>query len=66
MQELAIRRLCARDPSFKEICEDHTTATCAAQRWSNDEIRAAEYRELITDIEREIIDYLRKAQGARA
>ena len=66
MQELAIRRLCARDSGFKEICEDHTIATCAAQRWSNDETRAAEYRELITDIEREITDYLSKAQGARA
>ena len=66
MQELAIRRLCARDPSFREICEDHATATCAIQRWSADEKRAAEYRDLIAEIEQEITDNLTKAQGARA
>ena len=66
MQELAIRRLCTRYPSFKEICEDHNTATCAAERWSADEMRAAEYRDLIVEIEQEITDYLSKAEGAKA
>jgi len=62
MQELAIRRIFASDPDFREICEAHLTATCALERWKLDISRAEEYREMIEELEQEIEDYLEKQQ----
>jgi hypothetical protein len=62
MQELAIRRLYASDPEFRDICEDYVTANCALERWQADMVKAAEFREMSEEIEREILKYIEKRQ----
>lgn len=66
-REFAIRRLCACDPDFRTLCEDYATATRAIERWSDDEGKAAHYREIIEELENEIQEYLdrnRRSIGA--
>ncbi len=64
MHELAIRRLYASDPDFRETCEGHATACCALERWKAHRERADEYRALIDEIEEEIIEYVKGRHGA--
>jgi hypothetical protein len=62
MQELAIRRLYASDPDFREICEDHAIATCAQERWYTDKSRHEEYRHIVQELEGHILKYIDKQQ----
>ena len=57
MQELAIRRFYASDPDFREACEDYVTANRTLERCQEDEAKAAEFRAMIKEIEREITAY---------
>lgn len=59
-QEFAIRRAYAADPDFREICDDFASAVCALARWSGDEGKAADYRQIIHELEDEISEYLAK------
>ncbi|NKI58652.1 hypothetical protein HCG46_10315 [Labrenzia sp. PO1] len=58
VDELALRRLCNAHPSFLSLCEDYATACCALERWQNDEAKAADYRSVIEELEREISSFL--------
>jgi hypothetical protein len=59
-QEFAIRRAYAADPEFREICDDFADAACALARWSGDEEKAADYRQIVSELEEEITEYLAK------
>ncbi|WJS01955.1 hypothetical protein [Roseibium aggregatum] len=58
VDELAVRRLCNSHPAFLSLCEDYATACCALERWRNDEAKAADYRSVIEELEREISSFL--------
>jgi hypothetical protein len=55
---LEARRLCARDSEFREIVSDYQEALSALDRWRGIEGassgRAAEYEDLIRELESEI------------
>ena len=61
-QELAIRRLCNRDPDFLGICEDYDDAEAALRHWEGAgdayTARAEEYRQLLGEIEDEVLQGL--------
>ena len=57
-QELAVRRLYATEPAFRELCEDLATAVNSLERWKSDRTRAEEYEHLIQEIETEISEFL--------
>lgn len=62
--ELAVHRLFATDPEFRSICEDYEETGAALDHWLSrgheNDIRAADYRRLLFDLEREILEYLDK------
>lgn len=54
-----------RNPEFRSLCEDYGDAVEAVERWSQSSDaasiqRAAEYRNLVDDLEKEIDDHLKK------
>jgi glycogen debranching enzyme len=55
--ELAVRRLYASDPEFRDACEHYALAVHAFERWVEDETKAEEYRRMIRELEDEIIEY---------
>jgi hypothetical protein len=61
-QELAIRRLCNRDPGFLGSCEDYEVAATALSHWEGAgdayTARADEYRQLLVEIEDEVLQGL--------
>ncbi len=64
--EFEIRSRCARDPEFRAICEDYAVATRALARWEKDRLKAEDYRQLIRELEDEILAHLadsRKSTG---
>ena len=59
-QKHIIGRLMAEDPDFLSLCEDHDTCVNALQYWAKSkvpeaEIRVNEYRNLIQELEEEMI-----------
>ncbi len=60
--ELAIRRFCNRDSEFLCVCEDHGEAAAALDRFrlANDEMRVDEYRQILADLELEILEGIDK------
>ena len=66
--ELAIRRLYSRDDTFREICEDYTEALRALQHWqsagSSSDPRIGQYRELVSELESEILNVLEGSKGS--
>jgi hypothetical protein len=59
-QELAVRRLYASEPAFRDLCEDLAIAVDSLERWKKDSARAAEYEFLIWEIETEISEFMEK------
>jgi hypothetical protein len=61
-QELAIRRICSRDPEFLGVCEDYDDAATALRHWqAAGEAyagRADEYRHLLGEFEEEVLQGL--------
>ena len=57
-RELAIRRLYFRDADFRAVCEDYFDAMEARRRWQGVDSRAAEYCEIIIELEHEIRTFL--------
>jgi hypothetical protein len=53
--EFEIRRRYAHDPEFRAICEDYAAATRALAYWEKDRSKAEDYRQLITELEDEIL-----------
>jgi uncharacterized protein YdcH (DUF465 family) len=57
-----IRRLHARDPSFRAICDDYGEAQGALKRWEAAGQaapgRVAEYRQMLTELEAEALAIL--------
>ena len=66
--ELAVRRLHARDPTFRSICEDYGEALRALRFWEAAEepvsqSRVRQYRELVGELEDEIAKFLAGPEG---
>ncbi|MBK8176641.1 MAG: hypothetical protein IPK66_15655 [Rhodospirillales bacterium] len=61
--ELTIRRLHARDETFRAVCGDLGEALRALRYWESTgpaaEIRAKQYRELVGELESEIANFLK-------
>jgi hypothetical protein len=57
--ELAIHRLWTRDGEFRAICGDYEDAVAALRHWEDVEPppgeRAQEYRQLVSELEAEIL-----------
>ena len=60
--EFSIRRLYASDPDFRELCENYATAVSALERWSYDAIKSEDYRQIIKELEEEILDIVETQQ----
>jgi hypothetical protein len=62
LRELEIRRRCARDPTFREICEDYGEALQALRHWEAagpaGAARANDYRQMLQELEAEILGIL--------
>ena len=62
-----IRRLRARDPDFRSICDDYDDARRALKHWEAAgqaaPERAAEYREILKELEDEVLAILKSVQG---
>ncbi|MGH6916534.1 MAG: hypothetical protein ACREJ0_02415 [Geminicoccaceae bacterium] len=62
-----IRRLQARDPSFRLICDDYGAAQRALQHWEAAGQaapgRVAEYRQILTELEAEALAILGAFEG---
>jgi hypothetical protein len=62
-----IRRLQARDPSFRSICDDHAEAQRALKHWEAAgqaaPERVAEYREILKELEAEALAILEACRG---
>ena len=56
--EFEIRRRCSHDPEFRAICEDYAAATVALAHWEKDRSKAEDYRQLIRELEDEILEHL--------
>lgn len=64
MHELTIRRLYAQLPEFRSLCEDHSTAKCALERWRADATKVRDFQLLINEIEMEIDEFIQNALKA--
>ena len=60
-----IRRLRARDPDFRAICDDYNDARSALKHWeaAGQAERAAEYREILKELEEEVLAILEACEG---
>lgn len=63
--EFAVRRLYVSDPEFREACEHYATAARALERWTANEDKAAEWREMVNELEDEVLEFLEKQPPAR-
>ena len=61
--EFEIRRRCVSNPEFRAMCEDYAAAKAALARWEGDSCKADDYRQLILELEDEILENLRKPIG---
>ena len=61
--EFMLRRLHATDPEFKILCEDYATAINALDHWKENASRAEEYRQIIAELEEEILCLLRVSRA---
>jgi len=64
--ELAMHRLYVADPTFRPICGDYDEALRALRYWQADsaysDCRIEQYRELLDDLESEILDNIGGAE----
>ena len=60
-----IRRLRTRDPDFRSICDDYDDARRALKHWqaAGQAERAAEYREILKELEEEVLAILKACEG---
>ena len=62
-----IRRLAARDPNFRSICDDYGEAQRALKHWEAAgqaaPERVAEYRQILTELEAEALAILQAFEG---
>ncbi|PRX11524.1 UNVERIFIED_ORG: hypothetical protein BCL66_10110 [Martelella mediterranea] len=58
--EFALRRLLGLDPDFEALCEDYAIATEALEVWQHDAARAAQYRNLVAELEKEILQFIER------
>ena len=59
LRELEIRRRCARDPKFAEVCEDYGEALQALRRWEGagpaGATRTEDFRRIVDELEAEFL-----------
>ena len=64
----AIRRLHARDPDFRSICDDYGLAQRALKHWEAvgqaAPGRVEEYREIVQELEAEVLAILQAFEGS--
>jgi hypothetical protein len=60
-----IRRLHARDPDFRSICDDYGEAQRALKHWAGEAApeRVAEYRRILVELETEVLALLEAFEG---
>lgn len=63
--EFRIRRLFASNADFRAICEDYSAATRALALWEADNRRAGDYRQIIGELQDEILEYLERSTIGR-
>jgi len=56
--EFSVRRLYATDPEFRIVCDDYADAVRACSVWGDDEAKAQDYRQIIHELEDEILEFL--------
>ena len=56
--EFALRRLYSSDPEFGSLCEDYGLAVGALDRWKDDRSRSERYRQLVDELEEEILEFI--------
>lgn len=59
--ELIVRRLYARTPEFRTLCEDYGAAFRALERWRADAGKANDFQQLLQEIEMEIKELIAEA-----
>jgi hypothetical protein len=65
-RELEIRRRFTRDAQFRAVCADHEEALGALHHWQHAAengdpeggVKAADYQQLVTELEQEALTYL--------
>lgn len=62
--EFEIRYRYARDPEFRAICDDYAVATRALAHWKKDHSKAEDYRQLIRELEDEVLEHLTGPRSA--
>lgn len=58
--EFRVRQLCRSDPEIREACEMLAITVAALERWKADEKKAEEYRQIIEDLEAEILNSIER------
>lgn len=62
LRELEIRRKCAQDQRFAEVCEDYSEALEALQRWEKAGAAGAtqveDYHRMVGELEAEVVSKL--------
>jgi uncharacterized protein YdcH (DUF465 family) len=64
--EFVMRRLYARDPEFRELCDDYDEVRRALEHWQAADQqpgRVAEYRQLLEELEAEALAMLKPCGG---
>jgi hypothetical protein len=56
--EFLVRRLYASDDEFRTLCEDLALAANAASRWQDDRAREEQYRQLVDELESEVVEFI--------
>ena len=56
--EFAVRRIFASDDEFRTLCEDYSLATTAFVRWKENQEKADQYRQVISELKEEILEFI--------
>jgi hypothetical protein len=62
--QFKIRRLYRSDQEFRELCDILSDASEALERWKSDARKVQEYREIVEELEAEMIETLTGAEKA--
>jgi hypothetical protein len=67
--QATIRRLCACDPNFRSICDDHRDVKRALEHWEAASPEApgmvADYRQILAELEAEAFEIVQTFEEAR-
>ena len=64
--QFKIRQLYESDHEFRELCDTLADAAAALDRWKSDARKVREYREIVEELETEMLEILAGAESAGA